>query len=260
MWAGILVSLQPPDSTDPYMPYRSNAAEAWYDKPQSAADQVEISLDLLPPASLTYPLWRSLVGNLRDTLAPAKLAPLQLTSRPVNVGLLLGDRLRLPWFRTVFTNIGDVISPETLPPLELESQPVDVGELITDQLSHFWFGSLLRNLADRVAPETQPTLQLTAKPILDIIPKSWILLPMWSEVVDTPKVFYADKPKAAEASRPVNLKPAPVAAEAQPIAVAEPTSADLLRDIRRSRIRQRIWIGVATVQVAYLVAAAFWVH
>lgn len=242
------------------MPYRSNAAEAWYEEPQSAADQVGISLDLLPPSSLTQPLWRSLVGNLRDTLAPAKLAPLQLTSRPVNVGLLLGDRLSLPWFRTVFTNIGDVISPESLPPLELESQPVDVGELITDQLSHFWFGSLLRNLADRVAPETQPTLQLTAKPILDIIPKSWILLPMWSEVVDTPKVFYPDMPKAAEALRPVNLKPASVAAEPQPIAVAEPTSADLLRDIRRSRIRQRIWIGVATVQVGYLVAAAFWVH
>jgi hypothetical protein len=35
--------------------------------------------------------------------------------------------------------------------------------------------------------------------------------------------------------------------------VAEPTAADLLRDIRRSRIRQRIWIGLATAQVVYMV-------
>src|SRR5450432_1054089 len=237
------------------MSYRSNAAEAWYPEPQSTS-VVEIPLDLLPPASLTQPLWRSLIGNLRDTFAPEKLPPLQLTSRPVNVGLALGDRLRLPWFRTVFTNIGDVLSPETLPPLELESQPVDVGELITDQLSHFWWGSLLRNLADRVSPETQTALQLTAKPILDIIPKSWILLPMWSEVVDTPKVFYPDKPKTAEAPRPVNLQPVAPPAERLATLVKEPTAADLLRGIRRSRIRQRIWIGLAAAQVLLMAAMA----
>jgi hypothetical protein len=173
------------------------------------------------------------------------------------VGLLLGDRLSLPWFRTVFTNIGDVLSPETLPPLELESQPVDTGELITDQLSHFWWASLLRNLADRVAPESQPSLQLTAKPIPDIIPKSWILLPLWSEVVDTPKVFYPDKPKPAETARPSNPQPKPVAAPPQ-AAPVDPASAALLRDLRRSRIRQRIWICLATAQVAYLIAAVFW--
>jgi hypothetical protein len=235
---------------------RSNAAEAWYPDPQSTTAADDIPLDLLPPASLTQPLWRSLIGNLRDTFAPAKLPPLQLTSRPVDVGLALGDRLRLPWFRTVFTNIGDVISPEVLPPLELESRPVDVGELITDQLSHFWWGSLLRNLADRVAPETQPALSLTAKPITDIIPKSWILLPLWSEVLDTPKVFYPDKPKTADAARPVNLQPVALPIEQRQVLVAEPTAADLLRDIRRSRIRQRIWIGVAVVQVVFMVAMA----
>jgi hypothetical protein len=238
------------------MSYRSNAAEAWY--PESQSTEARFPLDLLPPPSLTQPLWRSLVGNLRDTFAPAKLPPLELTSRPVNVGLLLGERLRLPWFRTVFTNIGDVISPETLPPLELESRPVDVGELITDQLSHFWWGSLLRNLADRVAPETLPTLNLTSKPVLDIIPKSWILLPLWSEVVDTPKVFYPDKPKTSDAVRPVNLQPVALPAEKLEALVAEPTAADLLRDLRRSRIRQRIWIGLATAQILYMAAMAFW--
>src|SRR5208337_155710 len=201
------------------MSHRSNAAEAQYPDPQSAAAQAEIPLDLLPPLSLTHPLWRSLVGNLRDTFAPEKL-----------------------------------------PPLVLESQPVDVGELITDQLSHFWWGSLLRNLADRVAPETQPALHLTSKPILDIIPKSWILLPLWSEVVDTPKVFYPDKPKAADAVRPVTLQPVALPAEKREALVEalvrEPTAADLLRNLRRSRIRQRIWVGLATAQVVYMVLAA----
>ena len=238
------------------MSYRSNAAEAWYPDSQSTAAQQNLPLDLLPPTSLTQPLWRSLVGNLRDTFAPEKLPPLELTSRPVNVGLALGERLRLPWFRTVFTNIGDVLSPETLPPLELESRPVDVGELITDRLSHFWWGSLLRNLADRVAPETQTALNLTAKPILDIIPKSWILLPMWSEVVDTPKVFYPDKPKSADTVRPVNLQPVVLPVEKREDPVVVITAADLLRDIRRSRIRQRIWIGLATAQVVYMILAA----
>jgi hypothetical protein len=242
------------------MSYRSNAAEAWYPEPGHSVAIEDIPLDLLPPAGLTQPLWRSLIGNMRDTFAPTKLPPLQLTSRPVNVGLPLGERLRLPWFRTVFTNIGDVLSPETLPPLELESRPVDVGELITDQLSHFWWGSLLRNLADRVSPEAQPALNLTAKPIVDIVPKSWILLPMWSEVLDTPKVFYPDKPKPADGARPVNPQPAALPVEQRREAlvkalVREPTAADLLRDIRRSRIRQRIWIGLAAVQILYMVLA-----
>lgn len=243
------------------MSYRSNAAEAWYPEAQpttlhAVTGAANPLLDLLPPASLTQPLWKSLVGNLRDTFAPAKLPPLELTSRPVYVGLALGDRLRLPWFRTIFTNIGDVLSPEILPPLELESRPVDVGELITDQLSHFWWGSLLRNLADRVSPETLPALDLTAKPVLDIIPKSWILLPLWSEVVDTPKVFYPDTPRTAEPVRPLNLQAVPDALEKQAAFIVEPTAADLMRDIRRSRIRQRIWIGLATAQVVYMVLAA----
>ena len=239
------------------MHYRSNAAEAWY--PEASSSSFQLQIDLLPPASLTQPLWKSLLTNLRDKFAPEKLPPLQLTSRPVDVGLLLGERLRLPWFRTVFTNIGDVISPETLPPLELESIPVDVGELITDQLSHFWFSSLLRNLADRLVPEKLPGLQLTSKPVANIIPETWILLPAWSEVISTPKVFYPDKPTVLGPVAPSVLKVATVREEEQG-RTSDPTQAILLRDLRRSRIRRRIWIAMAAAQAIYLVAIVFWPH
>ena len=240
------------------MSYRSNAAEAWYPEPQSTSATQEIPLDLLPPAEPDAAAVEVARRQSARYLRAGETAAAPTHFAAGECGPALGERLRLPWFRTVFTNIGDVISPETLPPLELESRPVDVGELITDQLSHFWWGSLLRNLADRVSPESQPALHLTSKPILDIIPKSWILLPLWSEVVDTPKVFYPDKPKPAEAVRPVNLQ----AVAASPVETAansgrsEPTAADLLRDIRRSRIRQRIWIGLATAQIVYMVLAA----
>lgn len=242
------------------MTYRSNAAEAWYPAPGPFAVESALTLNLLPPPGLTQPLWRSLAEGLRHSFFPAKLPPLQLTSRPVNLGLPLGDRFSLPWYRTVFTNIGDVLSPETLPPLELESKPIDVGELITDQLSHFWWASLIRNLADRVSPERLPALDLTSAPIPDILPKSWILLPLWSEVVDGPKVFYPDKPKPADTPRMVSLEPVPVADQPSEHETGDPTAADLLRDLRRSRIRQRIWIGLAVAQIAYLLVASFWLR
>jgi len=232
------------------MSYRPNAPEAW---PQQQA----LHIDLLLPASVTQPWWKSLAGNLRSTFAPEKLPPLQLTSRPIDMGVPLGDRLQTPWFRTVFTNLGDVISPEVLPPLELESVPVDVGELITDQLSHLWFSSLLRNLADRLVPERLPKLELTAKPVTDIVPDTWLLLPPWSEVISTPKVFYPDKPSLAPTSS-VTL-PLPISAVTAPQAMfpKDPTEAALLRDLRRSRIRRFVWMGMAAAQAIYLVVSMF---
>jgi hypothetical protein len=240
------------------MAYRSNAAEAWYPDPEPSVPSEHV-IDLLPPASLTRPLWKSVLSNLRDTFAPEKLPALQLTSRPIDVGLPLGDRLRLPWFRTIFTNLGDVISPETLAPLELESVPIDVGELITDQLSHFWFSSLLRNLADRLVPEKLPALEMTSKPIPNIIPETWILLPAWSDVISTPKVFYPDRPLPMTSS--VTMAPISTAAPAsQATRPTDPTEAILLRDLRRSRIRRFVWIGMASAQAIYLVAIVIWPH
>jgi hypothetical protein len=217
-------------------------------------------LDLLPPKELNRSLWRSLIGNLRDSFVPEKLPPLHLSSRPVDVGMLQSDRLAMPWYRTVFTNIGDVLSPESLPPLELESRPVDVGELIGDQISHMWWTSLLRNLADNVAPERQPALHLTSAPVNPSLhsDSEYLLLPQWSSVIDGPKVFLPDNPKATFPALPIIVaapmtKPNP--AEVEFVNVLE---SDLRRDLRRSKIRVRLWISFAAVQIIVLLGGFFW--
>lgn len=216
--------------------------------------------NFLPPDGWNPPLWRSLLTNLADTASPPRLPPLQLQSRPVNLGVPLGDRLRTPWYRTIFTNIGDVLAPENLPPLELESRPVDVGELIADQLSHLWISSLLRNLADAVAPERLPVLQLASKPDPAVLPDASMLLPRWSAVIDGPKIFLPDTPKTATPG--VVIRVAPPAPPPRPPAVVleylHDMHSDLRRDIRRSQLRVRIWIGLATAQVAFLIGGLIW--
>jgi len=193
---------------------------------------------------------------MRDTLSSEKLPPLQLSSRPIDLGVPLGERLRTPWFRTVFTNIGDVISPEVLPPLDLESVPADIGEIISDQLSHLWLSSLLRNLADRLVPERLPRLELTSKPIDNIVPDTWMLLPPWSEVISGRKVFYPDKPITPTPSVTIP-RPAALPASAPYVPARPPVEAGLIRDLRRSRIRGFVWMGVAAVQVVYLIISVF---
>src|SRR5271169_4689130 len=175
-------------------------------------------IELLLADTWNQPLWKHLLGELRDKFAPEKLPPLQLTSRPVDVGMLQSDRVSVPWYRTVFSNLGDVVSPEILPPLELESRPVDVGELISDMAGRGWWTSLLRNLADRVAPERMPPLELTAKPMDLGLGSSSMLLARWSSVISTPKVFLPDKPKTeSRMSQPLAAtarpKPDPVEVE-----------------------------------------------
>ncbi len=216
-------------------------------------------IDLLPPASLTRPLWRRLLLDVRDVVAPEKFPPLQLTSRPIDVGMLEGDRLSQPWYKTVFTNLGDVISPENLPPLILESQPMDVGELISDQMGHPWWSSLLRSLADAVAPERQSPLQLTSAPmnLPNIAGSNLLQVPQWSSAISTPKVFLPDKPKTGYAA--VQLAPPRPIPKPDPdeIEFVNTLEKDLRRDLRRSRIRSRIWTSIAVAQVMVLLAGLF---
>lgn len=218
-------------------------------------------LDLSPPEDLTRPLWKSLIRNFRDRFLPDHLPPLYITSRPVNLGMLLGDFLDLPWYRTVFTNLGDVISPETQAPLQLESRPVDVGELIADQMARPWWSSLLRSLADAVAPERLPPLELTSEPANAIIPSEALLLAAWSHVISGPKIFLPDKakPVLTPASPGLVMQEAVAApADAGVVPYVSEFEVELRRDLRRSRRMERLLIFVFAVEVMVLIVERFW--
>ncbi|MGC2194824.1 MAG: hypothetical protein WA628_09110 [Terriglobales bacterium] len=219
-------------------------------------------LDLAPPEDLNRPLWKSLIWNFRDRFLPDHLPPLYLTSRPVNLGMLLGDFLVLPWYRTVFTNMGDVISPETQPPLQLESRPVDVGELIGDMMAHPWWSSLLRSLADSVAPEKLPPLEVTWEPANPIIPSQALLLTSWSNVISTPKVFMPDKakPVITAASPGLTMAESVSAPDPATVAFVYDLERDMLRDLRRSRRRERLLMVVFAAELIVLIGGFFWHH
>jgi hypothetical protein len=224
--------------------------------PDSLSHQIDFTL----PETLAVPLWRSLVGNIRDSMFPEKLPPLQLTSRPVDVGMLMGDFLALGWYRTIFTNLGNVIAPETLPPLELESRPLEVEELVSDRMSHMWWSSLLRNLADAVAPEKLPTLPLTAAPVNASLRSGSMQLMRWSSLASWPKVNRTISEPAA-AARPTTPVAAPQMNFGAVLSTpAAKTSAPathshghkLKNKLGRSRMREGIWISIATAEIVYL--------
>lgn len=204
-------------------------------------------------------MWRSLLINFADRFAPERLPPLQLTSKPVDVGILEGDLLNLPWYRTVFTNLGDVISPEILPPLELTSQPVDVGEMLVDELSHPWWDSLLQSIRDRISPERQAPLHLSSQPVAAFGVDSSLLILDWSNLISTPKVFLADAPRPEAASANFEEEPVVVpVAEITPIDRALLTARmQLTRDIGRTHFRRKIWISLAAAEAIFLLVALF---
>lgn len=216
----------------------------------------DLPLDISPPEGVSRPLWKSLLYNIRDRVAPEKLPPLSLSSRPVNLGMLLGDYLGLPWYRSVFTNIGDVMLPDTQPPLQLESRPVDVGELLGDELSHPWWTSLVRNLADRIAPEKLPALQLESKSFNPFVPSDALLLTNWSNVIDGPKIFLPDPVRPAAAS-PGLVLPALPRPEPLQVEFVNDLERDLRRDLRNSKLRQRFLMFVFAAEVIFLVAGRY---
>jgi len=226
--------------------------------PQPAQQESGHQIDLLLPESVTRPLWKSLLSNFRDTLFPEKLPPLQLTSRPMSVGMLLGDMVRMPWYRTVFTNLGNVISPEVLPPLELESQPVDVGELLSDRMSHWWWTSLIRNLADAVAPERLPALEVTSRPMDASLQANDLQLVRWSSVISTPKVFLPDKPKVTSSPAVIaRAMPNPLEYHRPEVEPAQLQASRIQGRLARSRWREAFLITVALSEATYLIVSMF---
>ena len=213
------------------------------------------NLGFAPPEELTVSLWRSLVLNLIDRVAPERLPPLQLTSKPMDIGLMLGDRLAAPWYRTVFTNIADVVAPQDLPPLEITSSPVDVGELLGDDIAHPWWVSLLGSLRDRMSPERLPALEITSQPFRAWEADTWLQILDWSSLLDSPKLYLPDAPPATVTY--AAAEPLPVAVPVTPPVSPEVFAAQMQfrRDIFRSRFRQKIWISLVAAELVFLVVA-----
>jgi len=205
---------------------------------------------------MEMPLWRSLLTNVLERIAPERLPPLELTSEPVDVGILFGDLIELPWYRTIFSNLGEVISPQLLPPLQLTSRPVDVGELLGDSLGRGWWDSLLSNLRERLSPQKMPPLHLTSKPVAGFGSEANLQVLDWSSLLSTPKVFLPDTAEAAAtwqvASRPAAAA-APVTRAVDPVLFA--AGMQFKRDISRSRFRQKIWIALAAAEAVFLIVS-----
>src|SRR5580698_7730883 len=68
-------------------------------------------------------MWSSLVSNLRDAFAPVKQAPLELSSKPVDV---VDPTEEEPIWKTLGAGIQDLFFPKKLAPLELTSKPINV--------------------------------------------------------------------------------------------------------------------------------------
>ena len=213
--------------------------------------------DFSPPPGLSRSLWRSLLINFADRFAPERFAPLQLTSKPVQVELL-ADTIEVPWYRTIFTNIGDVVSPPKMSALDLTSSPVDVGELLGDDLSHPWWNSLLQSLRDRLAPERLPALELSAQPVFGFGAESNLQILDWSILIAGPKIFHADKARPATTGvsrEPQESMPVVEAPHVDPVLLA--ARMQLVRDIGRTRFRRKIWIALAAAEAVFLLVALF---
>ena len=74
---------------------------------------------------LDLPWYRTVFTNLGDVISPETLPPLELESRPVDVGELLGDQMSHLWWYSLLRNLADSVAPEKLPPLELTSEPAN---------------------------------------------------------------------------------------------------------------------------------------
>ena len=231
--------------------------EALPGQPESAA-----TVELSPPPGLNMPLWRSLLQNLRDAFAHQEPAPV-LTSKPVEVGMLLGDRVELPWYRTVFTNIGEAVTPEEQPPLELESHPVDVGELISDQLQRRWWASLLRNLADTLAPERQAPIHLTSAPVQPPAASTRLCVPQWSELIErqaspvAPSQVSLSPRQGVIVQAPTFGMPANVPLPPDDSGALKDLTEKAQRALRFSRYREAVWISLAGAEVVGLLVLLF---
>lgn len=166
---------------------------------------------------LDLPWFRTVFTNLGDVLSPETLPPLELESRPVDVGELLTDQLGHPWWSSLLRNLADRVAPEKLPPLELSSAPVN--PIIPSE------AVLLTNWSNVI---DGPKIFLPDKP---------------APASTSPALVLATAPAP---------RPDPVQVE-----FVHDLERDLRRDLRRSKLRQRVLMFVFAAEIVFLVFGRF---
>jgi hypothetical protein len=76
---------------------------------------------------VSLPWYRTVFTNLGNVINPEVLPPLELESRPLDVGELLSDQMSHPWWHSLVRNLADTISPEAQPRLDVTSAPMDAS-------------------------------------------------------------------------------------------------------------------------------------
>jgi hypothetical protein len=75
--------------------------------------------------AVSLPWYRTVFTNLGNVINPEVLPPLELESRPMDVGELVSDQMGHMWWTSLLRNLADRVAPERLPPLQLTSAPVE---------------------------------------------------------------------------------------------------------------------------------------
>jgi len=161
---------------------------------------------------------RTVFTNLGDVISPETQPPLQLESRPVDVGELIADQMSHPWWSSLLRSLADAIAPEKFPPLELTSEPANA--IIPSD-------ALLLTSWSNVISTPKVFLPDKAKPVLT-------------------------------AASPGLVIQEPAAPQLDPAAIAfvHDLEVDLRRDLRRSRRMQRVLVFIFVTEIIVLIVQA----
>ena len=134
------------------------------------APPFEDHLDRLYALGDQEPWYISFFRNVKDAIAPPKLPPLEVTSRPVSgeeLEKLLPLEAQGPWYRRFIENVRAALTPSRLPP-ELARFKV-TGEHVRSMLlleeQGPWYRRIPQSFKEFFFPPKLPPLEVTSKPV-----------------------------------------------------------------------------------------------
>jgi len=164
--------------------------------------------------------------NLGNVINPEVLPPLELESRPMDVGELISDQMGHMWWSSLLRNLADNVAPERLPPLQLTSAPVD-ADLKSGSMQLARWSSLI----------TLPKVPLAER-------KYFIATPARSSAPPVgpvaPFTGFAGMPAAMFEGAPAHAHPG-----------------KLQTALSRSKLREALLISLAGLEALYLVGSLF---